>query len=241
MTQSALRERSRHERPRILVVEDQPQVQKALSVSLEANGYRVACAQTGALALSEAEAIRPDLILLDLGLPDMDGEDVLRTLRSWSKVPVLVISARATRGDKISALDLGADDYITKPYSVDELLARIRAALRRGGNSRTDLPVVTTSGGLRVDLAAGRAIDSDGADIRLTPTEWHVLEVLARNAGAVVSHAELLGEVWGAGYETETNYLRLYIAQLRSKLEADPSSPAYIFTEQGRGYRFSAD
>jgi two-component system KDP operon response regulator KdpE len=226
---------------RILLVEDQEAVMRAIGVILEASGYLVDRAVDGASALRTAELTPPDLVLLDLGLPDMDGEDVIRALRSWLDSPILVLSARVTRGDKVSALDLGADDYVTKPFVTDELLARIRAALRRSSGRRAGLPSVSTSSGFTVDLSAGRVIAEDGSDIRLTPTEWQMLEVLVRNAGSVVGHEQLLREVWGPGFENETNYLRLYAAQLRAKLEPDPSSPRHIITARGRGYRFSQD
>ena len=224
----------------ILVVEDEPSVLKALRIGLSANGYEVLGARTGELALDGARESTPDLVLLDLGLPDIDGVDVIERLRTWYSAPIIVVSARRSRGDKVEALDLGADDYITKPYEMDELLARIRAALRRRDTAQSDRPSVRASSGFTVDLASGRVTTDSGDTVKVTPTEWHVLEVLVRNEGRLVSHAELLGEVWGPGHETETNYLRIYVAQLRAKLEPDPARPLHILTEQGRGYRFSA-
>jgi two-component system KDP operon response regulator KdpE len=241
MTDPEVRTKSETEADQtILVIEDEVSVLQALRVSLTAHGYTVAVAKTGGAALEIAKAEAPALVLIDLGLPDMDGGDVIRELRKWFHGPILVLSARRGRGDKIDALDLGADDYVTKPYSMDELLARVRASLRRRQTPDAGQPVQSLASGAKVDLAAGRVVDSSGAQIKLTPTEWHLLEVLARNQGVLVGHAQLLSEVWGEGYETETNYLRLYIAQLRSKLEGDPTKPVNILTEQGRGYLFVA-
>ena len=180
----------------------------------------------------------PDAVILDLGLPDMDGAEVIEGLRGWSGAPIVVLSARSEEPDKVTVLDAGADDYVTKPFGMDELLARLRAALRRGA-AVEELPAVTTES-FTVDLAAKQVLDPDGAAIRLTPTEWNALEVLVRNEGKLVSQRQLLQEVWGPRYEAETNYLRVYLAQLRRKLEHDPSHPRYLLTEPGVGYRFVA-
>jgi two-component system KDP operon response regulator KdpE len=226
--------------PRVLVVEDELAVLKVLATSLRANGYDPVVAATGRAALDQAESHPPAAVLLDLGLPDMDGEDVITELRSWCSAPIIVLSARRNNADKVSALDIGADDYVTKPFSIEELLARLRAAIRRGGPDAADSPRVVTSSGFVVDLARSQVLDSGEAPIRLTPTEWHVLEVLVRRDGQLVNHSDLLTEVWGPGYEAETNYLRIYIAQLRAKLESDAADPRHILTEVGRGYRFVA-
>ena len=223
----------------MLVVDDEPAVRRTLELSLAANGYEPISAVDGRSAIDLAAESRPDIVLLDLGLPDIDGEQVIASIRQWSSAPIVVLSARRAAGDKISALDLGADDYVTKPFSIDELLARMRAALRRGARSAEDQPTVVASSGFVVDLAAGLVTGTEGESIGLTPTEWHVLEVLVRNRGKVVLHRDLLQEVWGEAYSTETNYLRIYVAQLRGKLERDPSRPIHIITEPGRGYRFS--
>ncbi|PLW70542.1 response regulator [Streptomyces sp. SCUT-3] len=223
--------------PRVLIVDDEPQLVRALAINLRARGYRIDAAPDGATALRSAAERRPDVVVLDLGLPDMDGTDVIRGLRGWTRVPVIVLSARHASDEKVGALDAGADDYVTKPFGMDELLARLRAAVRRAAPADgEDLAVVETAS-FTVDLAA-RKVDRGGADVRLTPTEWHVLEVLVRNPGRLVEQKRLLREVWGPGYETETNYLRVYLAQLRRKLEADPSHPRHLITEPGMGYRF---
>jgi two-component system KDP operon response regulator KdpE len=223
---------------RVLVVDDEPQIVRALVINLRAREYEVDAAHDGATALRIAAARRPDVVVLDLGLPDMDGVEVIRGLRGWTRVPVIVLSARQTSDEKVEALDAGADDYVTKPFGMDELLARLRAAVRRVAPSGPgdDASVVETEE-FTVDLAA-KKVDKDGADVRLTPTEWHLLEVLVRNTGRLVSQKQLLQEVWGPAYATETNYLRVYMAQLRRKLEADPSHPRHFVTEPGMGYRF---
>ena len=223
---------------RVLVVDDEPQIVRALVINLRARGYEVDAAHDGASALELAAARHPDVVLLDLGLPDMDGTQVIRGLRGWTKIPVIVLSARHASDEKVEALDAGADDYVTKPFGMDELLARLRAAVRRATpvGSEPDEAVVSTDG-FTVDLVAKR-VQREGADVRLTPTEWHLLEVLVRNAGRLVSQKQLLQEVWGPAYGTETNYLRVYMAQLRRKLEADPAHPRYFITEPGMGYRF---
>jgi two-component system KDP operon response regulator KdpE len=224
-------------RHRILVVDDDRQLLRALRINLTARGYDVVSAPDGATALAAASRQPPELVVLDLGLPDMDGVEVVEGLRGWSTVPVIVLSARDQEASKVRALDAGADDYVTKPFGMDELLARVRAALRRGTPVPQE-PVVTT-GAFTIDLAA-RRVTRDGADVRLTPTEWHLLEVLVRNAGKLVPHRQLLQEVWGPKYESETNYLRVYLAQLRAKLEPDPARPRHLLTEPGMGYRFVA-
>jgi two-component system, OmpR family, KDP operon response regulator KdpE len=223
---------------RILVVEDEPGLRKALGINLRARGYEVALAADGRSALTTASQRPPDAVILDLGLPDMDGAEVIEGLRGWSRAPIVVLSARSEEPDKVTVLDAGADDYVTKPFGMDELLARLRAALRRGAGSE-DIPAVATES-FTIDLAAKQVLGADGGAVRLTPTEWNVLEVLVRNEGKLVSQRQLLQEVWGPRYETETNYLRVYLAQLRRKLEPDPSHPRYLITEPGVGYRFHA-
>jgi two-component system KDP operon response regulator KdpE len=222
---------------RVLVIEDERGLRQALAINLRGRKYEVATAASGADGLAEAAAHPPDAVILDLGLPDMDGSEVIEGLRGYSAVPIIVLSARAGQGDKVVALDAGADDYVTKPFGMDELLARLRAALRRGAAHDTDEPVVETAS-FTVDLATTRVRDAAGADVHLTPTEWHLLEVLVRHEGKLVSQRQLLQEVWGPAYETETNYLRVYMAQLRRKLEPEPASPRHLLTEPGMGYRF---
>jgi two-component system KDP operon response regulator KdpE len=222
---------------RVLVVDDETALARALAINLRARGIEVETASTGAMALEAVARFRPDVVVLDLGLPDMDGMDVLAGIRGWSPVPVIVLSARASGDDKVDALDVGADDYITKPFDMNELLARVRAAARRGALSGADAaPQVVDVGGFQVDLAAGR-VTRGGEQVRLTPTEYHLLEVLVRHAGRLVPQQQLLREVWGPGYEKETHYLRVYVAQLRRKLEDDPAAPRHIITETGLGYR----
>jgi two-component system KDP operon response regulator KdpE len=220
----------------VLVVDDEPQLVRALRINLKARGYEVATAADGGGALEAAARRHPDVVVLDLGLPDMDGTEVIKGLRGWTTVPIIVLSARHSSDDKVDALDAGADDYVTKPFGMDELLARLRAAVRRAVPSGDQAAVVET-GAFTVDLAARKAI-RDGAEVRLTPTEWRILELLIRNAGRLVSQRQLLHEVWGPSYGTETNYLRVYLAQLRRKLEPDPARPRYLITEPGMGYRF---
>jgi len=251
---------------RVLVVDDEPQILRALRINLRVRDYDVHVAATGAEALEVAGRYPPDLVILDLGLPDLDGVEVIQGLRGWTKAPIIVLSGRADSVDKVEALDAGADDYITKPFGVEELLARMRAAVRRTGTVE-DLPRIQL-GHLVVDLAAkrvtrqaavpagggdqagadpagaaGGAAGADGAparadDIRLTPTEWHLLEVLLRNPGKLLSRNQLLTEVWGPGYADATGNLRLYMAQLRRKLEPDPARPRWLITEPGMGYRY---
>ena len=221
---------------KILVVDDDPQLLRTMRINLSTRGYDVVLARDGADALEAAAKQRPDLVIVDLGLPDMDGVDVIEGIRGWLPAAVIVLSARHLEQAKVRALDAGADDYVTKPFGMDELLARVRAALRRSGPAPAASPVTVTDA-FTVDLAA-RRVRRDGTDVRLTPTEWHLLEVLVRNPGALVTQRRLLQEVWGPRYESETNYLRVYMAQLRAKLEPDPSQPRYLITEPGMGYRF---
>jgi two-component system KDP operon response regulator KdpE len=220
---------------RVLVVDDDPSLVRALTINLRARGYEVHAAATGNAALRLAAEHPPQAVVLDLGLPDMDGNEVIAGLRGWTDVPILVLSAREQSKEKVAALDAGADDYVVKPFGMDELLARLRAAIRRGAVEPVD-PVITTDD-FTIDLAAGRVI-AGGKDVKLTPTEWHLLEVLARNAGKVVEHGRLLTEVWGPSYREQTNYLRVYMATLRRKLEPDAANPRHLLTAAGRGYLF---
>jgi two-component system, OmpR family, KDP operon response regulator KdpE len=222
---------------RILVVDDDPQILRALRINLRARRYDVDVAASGAAALRVAAAERPDLIVLDLGLPDMDGAEVIRGLRGWTTVPIVVLSGRVGSGDKVAALDAGADDYVTKPFGVDELLARIRAVTRRATHTDAGQRTVRV-GQYAVDLADRVVTAPDGGVVRLTPTEWHLLEILVRNPGKLISQRQLLQEVWGDQYQRETHYLRQYMAQLRRKLEDDPAHPRHLLTEPGMGYRF---
>lgn len=225
---------------RILIADDDPQILRALRVTLTATGYEIATAATGAQAVAAAADRRPDLVMLDLGLPDLDGVEVIHAIRGWSGVPILVVSGRSGAADKVEALDAGADDYVTKPFSVPELLARLRALTRRR-TPQEGGPAVSF-GDITVDLAARVVTHSVGGGsipIRLTPTEWQVLELLVRNPGRLVTRQTMLTEIWGSEHVADTGYLRLYIAQLRKKLEPDPASPRYILTESGMGYRFA--
>jgi two-component system KDP operon response regulator KdpE len=219
----------------ILVVDDEPQIVRTLQINLRARGYEVEAARDGRSALQIAQERTPDVVILDLGLPDIDGVSVLDQLRSWSQAPVIVLSARRDSDDKVEALDAGADDYVTKPFGMDELLARIRAAVRRSAHAET--PAIVTTESFEIDFDT-KTVTRDGAAVRLTPTEWHLVEVLARNSGRLVSQKDLLHEVWGPSYSRETNYLRVYLAGLRRKLEADPARPRHFITEPGMGYRF---
>ena len=222
---------------RILVVDDEPQILRALRINLSVRGYEVVTASTGAGALRAAAERPPDVVVLDLGLPDMDGTEVLAGLRGWCTAPVIVLSARTDSADKVESLDAGADDYVTKPFGMDELLARVRAAARRGTSAAdTSEPSVETAS-FTVDLAA-KTVSRRGEQVHLTPTEWGMLEMLVRNRGKLVGQKELLREVWGPAYDTETHYLRVYLAQLRRKLEDDPANPKHLITEAGMGYRF---
>jgi len=242
---------------RVLVVDDEPQILRALRINLRVREYQVDVAATGTEALATAARHPPDLVILDLGLPDLDGVEVIQGLRGWTKAPIIVLSGRADSVDKVEALDAGADDYVTKPFGVEELLARMRAAVRRTGTAE-DLPRIRL-GDLVVDLAAKRVIrqapvpagpdpagrdaagEAPADDIRLTPTEWHLLEVLLRNPGKLLGRNQLLTEVWGPGYADATGNLRLYMAQLRRKLEPDPARPRWLITEPGMGYRYQPD
>jgi DNA-binding response OmpR family regulator len=223
---------------RVLVVDDEAPIRRALGTNLRARGYEVDLAATGEQALDVAARRHPDVVVLDLGLPGMDGIDVVRGLRGWTNVPIVILSARGAEPDKIDALDAGADDYVAKPFGMGELMARVRAALRRATPAE-EMPVVETEH-FRIDLAAKQVTAPDGRPIRLTPTEWHIVEVLARNAGKLVAPRQLLQEVWGPAYGEESNYLRVHMAHVRRKLEPTPSRPRYILTEPGMGYRFVA-
>ncbi|GGM13621.1 response regulator [Nakamurella endophytica] len=222
----------------VLVVDDDVSLARALGINLRAHGYDVTTVHTGRHALDAVARRHPDVVLLDLGLPDMDGVDVLAGIRGWSATPVVVLSARADSAEKVEALDAGADDYVTKPFGMDELLARIRAAARRGAAVPVadDSPDVVVTADWTVERSAHR-VTREGRPVRLTPTEWSLLDVLLRHAGKLVPGRTLLGEVWGPGYQDQSGYLRVYVAQLRRKLEPDPARPRYLFTEPGVGYR----
>jgi two-component system, OmpR family, KDP operon response regulator KdpE len=222
---------------RVLVVDDEPGLRRALSINLSARGWDVTVAADGAAALEAAASTHPDVVLLDLGLPDLDGLEVLAGIRGWSRVPIVVLTARTSSADAVDALDAGADDYVTKPFAMDVLLARLRAAVRRGEGGAADPEEVLEVGDLRIDLAR-RSVTRGGEPVKLTPTEWHLLQVLVTNAGRLVTQTRLLQEVWGPAYGRETNYLRVYVGQLRRKLEAVPGSPVHLITEPGMGYRF---
>ena len=223
----------------VLVVDDEPQILRALRINLRVRHYDVQVAASGAEALEVAAKHPPDLVILDLGLPDLDGVEVIQGLRGWTAAPIIVLSGRADSNDKVEALDAGADDYVTKPFSMEELLARMRAVGRRQPGPG-DAPQVGL-GELVVDLAAKRVFGPSGPDIRLTPTDWHLLEVLLRNPGKLLGQQQLLAEVWGPGYADATGNLRLYMAQLRRKLEPDPARPHWLLTEPGMGYRFQPE
>ncbi|MBB5851840.1 response regulator [Amycolatopsis umgeniensis] len=222
----------------VLVVDDEPQIVRALRINLSARGYKVITAHDGTAALKAVAETKPDVVVLDLGLPDLDGTEVIAGLRGWTTVPIIVLSARGDSADKVQALDAGADDYVTKPFGMDELLARLRAAVRRSAASSVDgADAVVDTGSFRIDLAA-KKVRRDGKEVHLTKTEWGVLELLVRNRGRLVAQKQLLHEVWGPTYETESHYLRVYLAQLRRKLEPEPSRPRHLLTEPGMGYRF---
>ena len=221
---------------KVLVVDDEPQIRRALRTSLEAHGYEVTAVGTGEEGVVAAAGAPPDLVLLDLGLPDMDGTEVIRRIRAFSEVPVIILSVRESQADKVAALDAGADDYVTKPFGIDELLARARAALRRAGPEQTPVPILSF-GRLSVDLSL-RLVTLDGEPVHLTPTEWALLESLVSNPGKLLTHQWLLRRVWGQGYGTETAYLRTYVRALRKKLGDDASSPSLIVTEPAVGYRW---
>ncbi|OCI31877.1 response regulator [Oerskovia enterophila] len=221
---------------RVLVVDDDAGLVRALAINLRAHGWDVTVAMTGTEALDAAASARPDVILLDLGLPDLSGFEVIEGIRGWSAVPIVVLSARQLGDDKVDALDAGADDYVTKPFAMNELLARLRAAVRRAQPAEVSEPVVE-AGDLRIDLARRRVLRA-GEEVRLSPTEWSLLEVLVRHRGRMVGRLQLLHDVWGPAYSAETNYLRVYTAQLRRKLEDDPANPRHIITQPGMGYLF---
>jgi two-component system, OmpR family, KDP operon response regulator KdpE len=222
----------------VLVVDDEPQIARTLRINLAARGYTVIVAHDGDTALRAAGKSKPDVVVLDLGLPDLHGTAVIEALRRWSSVPIIVLSARGDSSDKVRALDAGADDYVTKPFGMDELLARLRAAVRRATTPTPHgaQPVIETEH-FTIDLAAKKAL-RDGAAVHLTPTEWGLLETLVRNRGKLVSQKQLLHDIWGPEHQGQTHYLRVYLAQLRRKLEPDPSYPRYLITEAGMGYRF---
>ncbi len=221
----------------VLVVDDDPQILRALRITLTAHGYHVRVAADGAEGL-RAAAEHPDVIVLDLGLPDLDGTEVIKAVRGWRAVPIVVLSARTDSVDKVQALDVGADDYVTKPFGMDELLARIRAALRRAAPPGEEASVIETADFV-IDLAAKR-VTRQGREVRLTPTEWNLVEVLVRHQGRLVGQRQLLREVWGPTYGEETHYLRVFVGQIRRKLEPEASVPRYFITEPGMGYRFEA-
>src|ERR1700728_513547 len=221
---------------RVLVVDDEEPILRALRINLTARQYEVSTAADGATGLAAMARDRPDVLILDLGLPDMGGTEGIKGVRGWTATPIIVLSAWGQESEKVAPLDAGADDYVTKPFGMDELLARLRAAVRRA-SPPPDEPVVATAD-FTVDLADKQVTRSEGTDVRLTPTEWQLLEILVRNSGRLVSQRQLLREVWGPAYETESNYLRVYLAQLRRKLEPEPSTPRYLLTEPGMGYRF---
>jgi two-component system KDP operon response regulator KdpE len=219
----------------VLVVDDEPQIRRALATNLKARDYEVDLAATGEEALEIAATTHPDVVILDIGLPGIDGIEVVRGLRGWTSVPIIMLSVREGEVDKVAALDAGADDYVTKPFGMNELLARLRASIRRSAPAGEEPRVVTAD--FVIDLATKRVMKGD-AEVHLTPTEWGLVEMLVRNEGKLVGQRQLLQEVWGPSYEKETNYLRVYMAGLRRKLEADPSQPTHFITEPGMGYRF---
>ena len=222
---------------RVLVVDDEPQIARALATNLRARDFDVDIAHTGEDGLRLAAEHHPDVVVLDLGLPGIDGIDVVHGLRGWTNVPIIVLSVREGEADKVAALDAGADDYVTKPFGMNELLARIRSALRRTAPAESD--AVVTTDDFAVDLA-DRKVTRAGQTVHLTPTEWHLVEVLVRHAGRLVTQKQLLQEVWGPEYGTESAYLRVHIGQIRKKLEPDPARPRHFITERGMGYRFLA-
>lgn len=227
---------------KILIADDDPQILRALRVTLGARGYEIITAANGTEAVNAAIDHRPDIFMLDLGMPELDGIQVIQGLRGWTQAPILVVSGRTGAADKVEALDAGADDYVTKPFSIDELLARIRALTRRVPSQET--APITRIADIAIDLAAKsitRTTPGGPELVRLTPTEWQVLDILVRNAGKLVTRQSLLTEIWGSEHITDTGYLRLYIAQLRKKIEPDPGNPRYLLTESGMGYRFRPD
>lgn len=231
---------------KILIADDDPQILRALRVTLIARGYDVLFARNGAEAINKAIESKPDLYLIDLGMPHLDGLEVITALRGWTTAPILVVSGRTDSADKVAALDAGADDYVTKPFAIDELLARVRALSRRSAHESTSAEPIVKVGGITVDLGAKTVTRMDleagtNKAVRLTPTEWKILELLARNRGKLVTQQMILNEIWGARKSSDSGYLRLYISQLRKKLEVDPSHPQILFTEAGMGYRLAAD
>ena len=227
---------------RILIADDDPQILRALKVTLRARGYEIITADDGAQALEMAASHRPDLVMLDLGMPKLDGVEVIEGLRGWTQVPILVVSGRSDAADKVDALDAGADDYVTKPFAIDELLARIRALTRRVVNPGDD-PIIEF-GEVSVDFTAKQIMKRNKAKrepIRLTPTEWKILDILVHNPGKLVTREDLLTQIWGPFHTKDTGYLRLYLAQLRKKLEPVPAEPRYLVTVLGMGYRFEPD
>jgi len=222
---------------KVVVIDDEDAICRALRINLAARDYQVSTAMDGKSGLAAIARERPDVVILDLGLPDMDGTEVIAGVRGWTNTPIIVLSARENEAAKVQALDAGADDYVTKPFGMDELLARLRAAARRGAPTPDAAEIVTEA--FTVDLAAKTASRASGEELRFTPTEWQILEILARNRGRLVTQRQLLQEVWGPGYETESNYLRVYVAQLRRKLEPDPTRPRYLLTDPGMGYRLA--
>ena len=225
---------------KILIADDDPQILRALRITLGARGYEILLARDGQHALEMAVDHKPDIILLDLGMPRLDGVQVIEAVRGWSQAPILVISGRSGSAEKGEALDAGAEDYVTKPFSMDELLARIRVLTRRIGQDEGDSEPVIAFGSVRVDLTS-HTVTRDGANVRLTPTEWRVLELLIHNEGRLVTRQTMLSQVWGSEHVTDTGYLRLYISQLRKKLEPEPSNPRYLITDAGMGYRLVLD
>jgi two-component system KDP operon response regulator KdpE len=220
--------------PVALIIDDEPQIRRLLRVTLESNGYQVFDAPNGQEGIVQAAQCRPEVVLLDLGLPDLDGATVLKRLREWSKVPVIILSVRDRENDKIAALDAGADDYVTKPFSPGELLARVRTALRRAQPENAN--AIFRTGDIEVDLAS-RTVRKNGHEIKLTATEYSLLRLFVQNAGKVLLHRQILREVWGPSYEAQTHYLRVYMAHLREKLESNPTKPQFFITESGVGYR----
>jgi two-component system, OmpR family, KDP operon response regulator KdpE len=225
---------------KVLVVDDEPQIRRALQINLQIRDYGVVTAATGEDALRLAASEHPDLLILDLGLPGIDGVEVIEGLRGWTQLPILVLSARDREDAKVAALDAGADDYVTKPFGMDELLARVRVLERRLA-APTDAPAIVTTPDFTVDLAARRVTRRDGAPARLTPIEWRIVEALVRHPGRLISQPQLLTDVWGPGYEHETSYLRVHLSHVRHKLEPDPARPMYFHTEPGMGYRFEPE
>jgi len=227
--------------PTVAVIEDEPQIRRFLRTALGAHGYRIVEAETGRQGLVEAARQKPDVLILDLGLPDMDGVAVIQRLREWSSLPIIVLTARGLERDKILALDAGADDYLTKPFGMGELLARLRVALRHAAKSPQDTgDAVFTAGDLKMDLLHRRVFVGE-QEVHLTPIEYRLLSVLVQHAGKVLTHRQLLKEVWGPSHIEETHYLRIYMAQLRHKLEADPTRPRFLLTEAGVGYRLKSE